>query len=62
MTTELKTPLSQLPTAIIRSILQDSRASNRQPPTVVILGIKGNVIRYYRPADHLYPAASSLQY
>jgi hypothetical protein len=51
MTVEQQLSLNQLPTKLLRSVVQDALMANRPIPTLIIVGFRDKVIRYYRAVD-----------
>lgn len=54
MTVERQITLNQLPAKLLRSVVQDALLANRPVPTLIIVGFRQKVIRYYRAVDGLY--------
>ena len=55
MTKERLLTFRDVPSHIQRSILQDLRSQRAIVPQQVILGMTGNIVRYYRPI-YTYPS------
>ena len=56
MTKERLLTFCDVPSHIQRSILQDLRSQQAPVPQRVVLGMTGNIVRYYRPI-YIYPSA-----
>ena len=54
MITERHLLLDQLPTKLLRSVIQDALISNLPVPTLVVVGVRNKVICYYRVVDYAY--------
>jgi hypothetical protein len=54
MTVERQLSLNQLPMKLLRSVVQDALMANRPIPTLIIVGFRDKVIRYYRAVDTTY--------
>lgn len=46
--------LDQLPAKLLRSVVQDALMANLPIPTLIIVGFRKKVIRYYRTVDTTY--------
>jgi len=46
--------LDQLPAKLLRSVVQDALMANLPIPTLIIVGFRKKVVRYYRTVD-TYP-------
>lgn len=51
MTVERQLSLNHLPVKLLRSVVQDARMASRPIPTLIIVGFRDKVIRYYRAVD-----------
>jgi hypothetical protein len=49
--TEQRILLIQLPPKLLRSVVQDALMANQPIPTLIIVGFRDKVIRYYRSVD-----------
>lgn len=46
--------LDQLPAKLLRSVVQDALMANLPVPTLIIVGFRKKVVRYYRTVDTTY--------
>ena len=46
--------LDQLPAKLLRSVVQDALMANLPIPTLIIVGFRKKVVRYYRTVETTY--------